>query len=162
MVPHQQLLVHKFGNGFPLLLASVEVPVWSLDELYATICKQESQHLEAISIIARDLNRCSLWNVLPKYHQHVSCPTRGNRTLGNCYTTVKGAYKSIPQSHFSKLDHSSVLLLPIYKQKLKHAQPVLRTVPMLDPGTRIQAVWIQQNGLSSGIFPGIWTSMWTR
>lgn len=52
----------------------LEAPaVAALDELHATICKQESQHPEVISIILGDFNHCILRKVLPKQHQHISC-----------------------------------------------------------------------------------------
>lgn len=47
----------------------------ALDEPCAIVYKQESQYPEVISIISGDLNNCSLRKVLPKYHQHISCPT---------------------------------------------------------------------------------------
>ncbi len=38
------------------------------------------------------------------------------------------AYKSLPRPPFGKSDHSSVLLLPAYRQKLKREAPALRTI----------------------------------
>ena len=74
-----------------------------------------------------DFNHCNLKSVLPKYYQHVSCATRGNKTLDHCYSTIKGAYKSVPRPHFGKSDHSSILLLPVYKQEIKREKPIVRT-----------------------------------
>ncbi len=86
------------------------------------------QHLQAISIIAGDFIHCSLRSVLPKYHQHVSCHTRGEKTLDHCYSNIKGAFRSIPRPPFGKSHHSSVLLLPVYRQEAKRETPNLRTV----------------------------------
>ncbi len=53
---------------------------------------------------------------------------RGDRVLDHCYSPFWDAYKSLPRPPFSKSDHSSVLLLPAYRQKLKGEAPALRTV----------------------------------
>ncbi len=54
--------------------------------------------------------------------------TRGDRILDHCYTSFRDAYKSLPRPPFGKSDHSSVLLLPAYRQKLKREAPTLRTI----------------------------------
>ena len=66
--------------------------------------------------------------VLPRYYQHVTYPTRGNQSLDHCYTPLKDAYKSVSRPHFGKSDHLSVLLLPVYKPKVKREPPVVREV----------------------------------
>ncbi len=53
---------------------------------------------------------------------------RGDRVLDHCYSPFRDAYKSLPRSPFSKSDHSSVLLLSAYRQKLKREAPALRTI----------------------------------
>ncbi|KAI4888337.1 hypothetical protein NFI96_027462, partial [Prochilodus magdalenae] len=44
------------------------------------------------------------------------------------YTPFCDAYKPLPRPPFGKSDHSSILLLPTYRQKLKQAQPTIREV----------------------------------
>ncbi|KAI3356887.1 hypothetical protein L3Q82_003344 [Scortum barcoo] len=67
--------------------------------------------------------------VLPRYHQHISCPTRVARTHSDhVYTPYADTYKALPRSPFGKSDHASVLLLPSYRQKLKRDGPVTRTI----------------------------------
>eukprot|EP00061_Rhincodon_typus_P009636 g33288.t1 len=73
---------------------------------------------EALFIVASDFNQSNLKQVMPKYHQHISCPTRGPNILDHCHTTTKSTYRSIPQPYFGKSDHSAVFLLPAYKQEL--------------------------------------------
>lgn len=80
---------------------------------------------QAASIVAGDFNHSNLKAVLPKYYQHVSCPTRGERTSDHCYSIIKGAYKSVSRPHFAKSDHSSVLMLRVYKQEIKRAKPIV-------------------------------------
>ncbi len=65
---------------------------------------------------------------LPKYRQHVTCPTRDSNILDNRYTTIKEAYHSVPRAAVGLSDHCLVHLIPTYRQKLKSAKPVLRTV----------------------------------
>ncbi len=40
-----------------------------------------NKHPDAASIIAGDFNKANLRKVMPNFHQHVSCPTRGPNTL---------------------------------------------------------------------------------
>ncbi len=42
--------------------------------------------------------------VMPTFHQHVSCPTRGPNTLDHCYTQFKNAYKARSLPAFGKSD----------------------------------------------------------
>ena len=53
---------------------------------------------------------------------------RAEKILDHCYANYRDAYKALPRPPFGKSDHDSILLLPAYRQKLKHEQPVLRSV----------------------------------
>ncbi len=55
-------------------------------------------------------------------------PLRGDRVLDHCFSPFRDAYKSLPRPPFGKSDHSSVLLLPAYRQKLNREAPALRTI----------------------------------
>lgn len=48
----------------------------ALSNLYDIIRTMETDHPHAIFIVAGDFNRCNLWTILPKYHQHVDIPTQ--------------------------------------------------------------------------------------
>ncbi|XP_072362773.1 uncharacterized protein [Scyliorhinus torazame] len=100
----------------------------ALDELYTVINNYETEHPETLFIVAGDFNKANLKSVLPKFYQHISCPTRGDNTLDHCYSKIKGAYRSIPRPHFGKSDHKTVLLLPAYRQKLKRENPAKKVV----------------------------------
>ncbi len=100
----------------------------ALRELYRIISDQESAHPDAAFIITGDFNKANFKTIAPKYFQHVTINTRGDRTLDHCYSPLRDAYKSVPRPPFGKSDHSSVLLLPAYRQKLKREAPALRTV----------------------------------
>ncbi len=91
----------------------------------------ESVHPDAAFIITGDFNKANFGTIAPKYFQHGTINTRGDRILDHCYTSFRDAYKSFPRPPFGKSDHSSVLLLPAYRQKLKREAPALRTIQCL-------------------------------
>ncbi len=83
------------------------------------------------------IQRSLLWGTLikptsrtiaQKNFQPITINTRGDRILDHCYSPFRDAYKSLPRPPFGKSDHSSVLLLPAYRQKLKREAPTLRTI----------------------------------
>ncbi|KAM9781040.1 uncharacterized protein ACBT44_022395 [Syngnathus typhle] len=72
--------------------------------------------------------RANLAHELPRYRQHVTCPTRKAQTLDHCYTVIKDTYHSAPRAALGLSDHCLVHLIPAYRQKLKTSKPVVRTV----------------------------------
>ncbi len=65
---------------------------------------------------------------MPNFHQHISCPTRGQNTLDHCYTQFKNAYKARSLPAFGKSDHAAIFLTPEYKQRIVQRPPVDREV----------------------------------
>ena len=51
----------------------------ALSQLYKEISKQETTHPEAALLVAGDFNAGKLKSVLPNFHQHVKCVTRGKQ-----------------------------------------------------------------------------------
>lgn len=100
----------------------------ALKDLYKHICEQETAHPEAASIVTGDFNKANLRTIAPKYFQHITTNTRGDRILDHCYSPFRDGYKSLPRSPFGKSDHASVLLLSPYRQRLKQEVPALRTI----------------------------------
>ncbi len=100
----------------------------ALKELYGNISEQETAYPEAAFIVTGDFNKANFRTIAPKYFQHITINTRGDRVLDHCYSPFRDAYKSLPRPPFGKSDHSSVLLLPAYRQKLKREAPALRTI----------------------------------
>ncbi len=76
----------------------------------------------------QDFNKANLRQVVPNFHQHVSCPTRGPNTLDHCYTQFKNAYISRSLPAFDKSEHATIFLTPEYKQRLVQEPPVKRVV----------------------------------
>eukprot|EP00061_Rhincodon_typus_P010569 g34958.t1 len=91
----------------------------ALDVIFITTSIRKTKSPESHFIVSGDFNQVNFKQVMPEYHQHISCPTRGPNILDHCYTTIKDAYLSISRPYVGKSDHSTVFLLPAYKQKPK-------------------------------------------
>ena len=50
------------------------------------------------------------------------------KTLDHLYSTHRDAYKALPRPLFGKSDHNYILLIPVYKQKLKQEVPVTHSI----------------------------------
>ena len=88
----------------------------------------ERKYPDSLLIILGDFNQAKLSRELPKHRQHIKCPTRNKNTLDHCYTTLKKAYRSVPRAALGLSAHCLVHFLPSYRQKLKSAKPVVKTV----------------------------------
>ncbi|XP_039908517.1 uncharacterized protein LOC120747010 [Simochromis diagramma] len=95
----------------------------ALSDLHDVLSGHQAKHPDAALIVAGDFNRAKLKQVMPNFHQHVTCPTRGNNTLDHCYSPFKGGYKAISLPAFGKSDHVAILLAPEYKQRLHQEAP---------------------------------------
>ncbi len=100
----------------------------ALKELYGNMSEQKTMHPDAAFVVTGDFNKANFRTIAPKYFQHITINTRGDCVLDHCYSPFLDAYKSLPNPPFGKSDHSSVLLLPAYRQKLKREAPALRTI----------------------------------
>ncbi len=94
----------------------------ALSKLHDELSGYINKHPDAASIIAGDRK------VMPNFHQHISCPTRGQNTLDHCYTQFKNAYKARSLPAFGKSDHAAIFLTPEYKQRIVQKPPVEREV----------------------------------
>ncbi len=107
-----------------LILVSVYIPPQAhvssaFLKLADQITETEQQHPDSVLIILRDFDKANLSRELPKYRQHITCPTRDSNILDHCYTT-KDAYHSVPQAALGLSDHCLVNFIPTYRQKLKY------------------------------------------
>ncbi len=100
----------------------------ALSNLHDVLSRYNNKHPDAAFIIAGDFNKANLKKVLPNFHQHISCPTRGLNTLDHCYTPLKNAYKAHSLPAFGKSYHAAIFLTPEYKQRIFHEPPVEREV----------------------------------
>ncbi len=101
---------------------------FALSKLHDVLSGYINKHPDAASIITGDFNKANLRQVMPNFHQNVSCPTRGPNTLYHCYTPFKKAYNARSLPAFGKSDHSAIFLTPEYKQRLVQEPPVERQV----------------------------------
>ncbi len=100
----------------------------ALSKLHDVLSGYINKHPDAASIIAGDFNKANLKQVMPNFHQHVSCPTRGPNTVDHCYTPFKNAYKARSLPAFGKSDHDAIFLTPEYKQRIVQDPTVEREV----------------------------------
>ncbi|XP_068569872.1 uncharacterized protein [Cebidichthys violaceus] len=111
-----------------IILSVVYVPPCAneenaLRELYDMISTHENTYPDAAVVVLGDFNHCNLKKTMPKLHQFVNFPTRGNNTLDHCYSNIKKAYTAVPKPHFGRSDHLAILLQPTYIARLR-ASPV--------------------------------------
>ena len=106
----------------------------ALSELYQAVSEQQTAHPDGFTIFTGDFNHADLKTVLPKLHQHVDFPTRGDNILDLVYTTHKGAYKATPLPHIGLSDHITVMLMPAYRQRVKANKPVRKQVNVWPEG----------------------------
>ena len=102
----------------------------ALGALCDVISDCENRDPDTMSIVAGDFNQASLSTVLPNYKQQITCPTRGPNTLDHCYCPIKSAYKSVQRPPLGNSDHSTILLIPYYKQELRTSKPIKRAVTL--------------------------------
>ncbi len=116
-----------------ILVSAVYIPPQAdtsvaLSKLHDELSGYINKHPDAACIIAGDFNKANLKKVIPNFHQHISCPTRGLNTLDHCYTQFKNAYKAHSLPAFGKSDHVTIFLTPDYKQRIVQEPPVVREV----------------------------------
>lgn len=100
----------------------------AVSELACHISDTENSYPDAAIIVLGDFNHTNLSTELPNYHQHVTCPSRGNNTLDHCYTPFKEAYRAFVGAPLGKSDHAMLLLIPKYKQKIKSSKTSPKSV----------------------------------
>ncbi len=133
---HLSIICHPFylpREFSSIVISSVYIPPQAdtslaLLNLHDVLSGYNNKHPDAAFIIAGDFNKANLKKVLPNFHQHISCPTRGLNTLDHCYTPLKYAYKAHSLPSFGKSDHVAIFLTPEYKQRIVHEPPVEREV----------------------------------
>ncbi|KAK1793779.1 hypothetical protein P4O66_001511 [Electrophorus voltai] len=137
--PNLELLALKFRPFYlpreftSVIVNTVYIPPQAntdtaLCELHEAFTHFQAQYRDAALIGVGDFNSANLKCAVPNLYQHVTFPTRGNRTLDHCYTPYKDSYKALAHPPFGKSDHATIFLLPKYKQRLKWEAPVQREV----------------------------------
>lgn len=81
---------------------------FSSSERTATRNLREKQR--KVDYVLGVFNRANLTHKLPKYRQHITCPTRDTQTLDHCFTGIKDAYRSVPRAALRHSDNCLVHL----------------------------------------------------
>ncbi len=125
-----------------------------MQQLAEQISETEQRYPDSLLIILGDFNKANLSRELPKYRQHVTCPTRDSNILDHCYTIIKDAYHSVPWAALGLSNHCLVHLIPTYRHKFKSSKPVLRTVKgVVDCFfSRLDCVYGVQSSMCSCLF----------
>jgi len=100
----------------------------ALSDLHDVPCRYQTQHPDAAVVVVGDFNRANLKKVMPTFHQHIMCATRGERTLDHCYMPFKRGYKAAALPPFGKSDHAAIFLLPEYKQRIARKVVLTRDI----------------------------------
>ena len=115
-----------------IILTAVYTPQANTDaaviQLSDIVTQAEHSQPDSFVIVTGDFNKANPKKEMPKFIQQVTCATRDGRTLDHCYTTIKGAYRSIPRAPLGRSDHAMVYLVPTNKQQLKCVKPTVKTV----------------------------------
>ena len=64
----------------------------AINQLADRVLAVENANPDSVVTVVGDFNHTCLSKALPRYKQHVDCPTRKDKTLDHCYTVYKGAY----------------------------------------------------------------------
>ena len=79
-------------------------------------------------VVAGDFNRANLKNVMPNFHQHITCATRGKITLDTVTHHSKEATRLVSLPVFGKLANAAIFLLPEYKHRVAGEMLVMRDI----------------------------------
>ena len=121
----------------------------ALKELHGSISEHDNSYPDAAFIILGDFNHCNLRKYIPKLYKSVTFPTRGNKTLDQCYSNIKNAFLAAPLPHFGKSDHLAIILRPAYIKRLKARPVTIKTVNTWTDWRVCRAAWRPQTGTSS-------------
>ncbi len=113
----------------------------ALELLANQITHTEQRYPDSFIIILGDFNKANLTRELPKYRQHITCPTRDSNILDHCYTVLKDVYHYVPCAALGLSDHCLVHLLPAYRQELKSAKPVVEQSRIYRPASNL-LIWV--------------------
>ncbi len=91
---HLSIICHPFylpREFSSIVVTAVYIPLQAdtslaLSKLHDELSGYINKHPDAASIIAGDFNKANFKKVMPNFHQHVSCLTRGPNTLDHGYT----------------------------------------------------------------------------
>ncbi|KAK0150847.1 hypothetical protein N1851_008046 [Merluccius polli] len=99
-----------------------------INNKYCNPSQTEAKSPDAAKFILGDFNLCSLNELLPTYHQYVSCPTRGEACLDLCYGNIEKAYYAKALPGLGRSDHNMIWLIPAYQPLIRREKVQTREV----------------------------------
>lgn len=102
-------------------------------ELADHIFAMENSNPDSIILLLGDFNHVSMKKALPRYKPQIHTPTRLDKTLDQCYSSIPEVYQALIRAPIGESDHNTVLLVPKYRQKLKTTKPVKKRVRWYSP-----------------------------
>ena len=82
----------------------------AINNLAASITATENANQDSIVLALGDFTHTNLRKALPKYKQHVKCPTTDDKTLDHCYCTIPNAFHAVLRAPLGRSDHAMVYL----------------------------------------------------
>ncbi len=75
----------------------------ALKELYGNISEQETVHPDVAFVVTGDFNKANFRTIAPKYFQHITINTCGDRVLDHCYSPFRDCLQIPPPSTFRQI-----------------------------------------------------------
>ncbi|GFS24505.1 endonuclease domain of the non-LTR retrotransposon LINE-1, partial [Elysia marginata] len=98
------------------------------EQLVNIVQEQEDRWPDAAAYVLGDLNHVTLRDHLPHVSQHVTVPTRKEKTIDLCYCNTPDSYKSYQLPCLGDSDHNMVHICPKYRPTLKTESTKTKTV----------------------------------
>ena len=116
-----------------VLITTVYMPTDSnyteaTDSLLHYTNELETDFPDTLRIICGDFNKCKAQKAMKGYHQHVTCPTRGQNTLDLLFTNVKNSHSCKRLCALGRSDHNLIYLHPEYRPLTQREPPVEKVV----------------------------------
>ena len=86
-------------NEIYIIITVVCIPLQaSIEAALLDLCKylncSQIINPDAALIVSEDFNQANLKKVMPDFHQHIDCTTRGINTVNHCYMPFKDGYRA--------------------------------------------------------------------
>ncbi|GFS09858.1 hypothetical protein ElyMa_006632800, partial [Elysia marginata] len=98
------------------------------EQLVSIVQEQEDRWPDAAVYVLGDFNHVMLRDHLPHFSQHVTVPTRKEKTIDLCYSNTPDSHKSYQLPCLGDSDHNMVHICPKYRPTLKTESTTTKTV----------------------------------
>ena len=126
----------------------------------ATVRELQLISTNAPRVIVGDLNHCDLRKILPPFKQFVTCNTRGNKMLDQCYGNIPRAHKSVALPSVGGSDHNTIPLIPAYQPRIE-TEPIVRKSVNFGR-LRVRMSWEDAVNVRTGMYWLSHVQMWMK